>query len=57
MKITDAMKRKFWSKVQKGLGARDCWLWTASQKDGWGQIVLPINGTPKHFGRIDSATK
>jgi HNH endonuclease len=49
MKFTDEMESKFWSKVQKGHGAGDCWTWTASKKDGWGQIVLPIKGTPKHF--------
>jgi hypothetical protein len=49
MKITDEMTRKFWSKVHKGQGVRACWLWTASTKDGWGQIVLAIQGTPKHF--------
>jgi HNH endonuclease len=49
MKITDEMKHKVWSKVHKAQGVRACWLWTASTKDGWGQIVLPINGEQKAF--------
>lgn len=32
VKVTDEDNEKFWSKVQKGNGARACWLWTASKK-------------------------
>lgn len=34
--IDDGLKRRFWSKVQKGAG---CWLWTAAKdRAGYGQF-------------------
>jgi len=49
VKITDEIRSKFSDKVRKGHSIKDCWLWTGKPKDGWGQIVLPINGTQTAF--------
>jgi hypothetical protein len=31
---------RFWAKVEKGEGLFDCWLWTSSQSNGYGQMSV-----------------
>lgn len=44
--VTDALVRRFWSRVQKG-DESECWFWTAGMRNGYGAI--------KHQGHVLSA--
>lgn len=43
---TDSFEKRFWSKVEKA-GPDDCWMWTASFRNGYGAI--------KHQNKVHSA--
>lgn len=44
--ITDALRRRFWNRVQQG-SKDDCWPWKAAMRNGYGAI--------KHDSRVHSS--
>lgn len=52
-KYTSKDIERFWGKVQKSDNPNDCWIWLASQRQGYGQISLGgQNGTIEYAHRV-----